>query len=291
MRILKKLSYWSQRLLESGYFFVTFKPLNIKTNGNLMAFGNGPSLKETINYIQEHSLRKYFSLAGINDFAKNPVFFSLKPNQYYLIDPAYFTISDHETTNEQIEINKLIIHNFNNCSWHIDLFIPYSQRKSYLPHAINNINISICYLNTVHYPIIINSFIFYSLNISNPRYQNVLNAVLFSGINNNFKTIYLAGADFNLHENLYVDDKNKLFRKNSHFYGQDIIYQPILKTGPGRIHFTLVEYLQAITNMLSTFEVIRDYAIYKNVEIINITENSFIDSFIKKPISEITFNK
>jgi len=255
----------------------------------MLIFGNGPSLTNIISYILKNDMRSNFILLCFNDFAINNSFYELRPSSYLLLDPAYFTFNIQENTFQQIEINNKLISAFNSCNWEMSLFIPFHQRKCELEESIKNKYVKIIYFSTVHYPLFFNSNFFYSINFSNPPFQNILNAAIFLALNNKYKTIYLCGADFNLHEDLFVDNNNNLFKINKHFYDNKNESTMIIKSGNVIEKFTMSEYFRALSLMFHSFEIIKSYSVYLNVSVINLSNPSFIDSFERGTFENLKF--
>ena len=101
---------------------------------------------------------------------------------------------------------------------------------------------------------------FYKRNLAMPQSQNVLVACLFIAINMRFKQIYLAGADHNWLESLFVNQDNQLCIKEFHFYTEkpnELKYQLFYKNHETKEMFSVKEILQTFSKVFEGYENIK----------------------------------
>jgi hypothetical protein len=119
----------------------------------------------------------------------------------------------------------------------------------------------------------------YKKNLFTPRFQNVINAAIYLGINSGYKQIFLHGVESSEFVNYSVDFNNEVYLNTQHFYGESSINM----TREGRIEKGgFWRYLRYYTYMLESYSHLEKYSQYIGCEIINYTTNSFIDSFEKR---------
>ena len=264
--------------LRSKFFTKSFFS-ELNGEQELVILGNGPSLRKTIDlHLSFISSKKKLCVNGFVDSIDYP---ELKPDFYVLVDPAFWKKNLRPDLENLITgIIKKIIHLTN---WDMVLYIPYEAKNNILfsPEVFKNDFIKIRYFNKTS----ISGFSWFEnfcfkKQLGIPRPQNVLVPSLMLSINMGFKKIFLAGADHTWHENLAIDEKNNLCIKDPHFYDsgkEGVNYRPILTTEGKSLR--LHEQFNALSITFGNYFVIEKYAQFRNSQIINISEVSFIDAF------------
>jgi hypothetical protein len=280
---LKKIKFFitdAVNIIISILVVLIFSKKNIKNVNNNkvkgIVLGTGPSLKVDMKKIFELDLESY-DLWVVNSYALSEDFLKIKPGNYVLADPAYWADEVNSYMNiyrgDLIKsLNKLV-------HWKINLYIPFQARKSIFFREINNNNIHIIYYNNA--PILGTSCIanfLYSKNLGMPPVYNVLIATLMLAINNNYKTIYLFGADHSWHEATSLDANNNIVTAQDNLHSKNRVMERVFKTEHGD-YFTNGELLKRWGEVLLQYEVIEKYSKYKNVSVNNISSKSYIDAF------------
>lgn len=241
-----------------------------------VVLGNGPSLKQSlekhVDFIKQHAI------ICVNSFSLANEFEELKPSRYVLLDSGFW-LSDKDFVWDVLNAIK------SKTIWELVLLIPqmampYKERFEVLKNE--NPNIHIHYFNyTVFKGFEKIGYFLYSKNLAMPQSQNVLVASLFLAINTHFKKIYIFGSDHTWHENLHVDENNVLSTKHIHFYNhsEQVSYVPFYKGAHLKETFSVHEIFYTWAKVFYGYFAINSYAKYKNCEIVNVSEVSFIDAF------------
>ncbi len=242
--------------------------------------GNGPSLKESLE--QNLELLKKHDLICVNNFAYSDYFEILKPQYYVLLDPLYFAYDDK--TIENRESITASIEKFKTISWPIVFLLPVKAKKSYLVNSIltNNKNIAIYYFNYV----VIEGFakfrhFVFKKELGMPQCQNVLSASLFLSINLGYQEIYLLGADHSWHEQFSIQKNNKILIEVSHFYDKPN-EKKVVRGEIAEDTNNVAKFFLSLYKAFRAFDVIKQYADYRNIKVYNASSKSYIDSFEKK---------
>ena len=275
-KFLKKMYPWFQDFLLSiiSLFDVILSSKKVKLfraakveSKTIHILGNGPSLKGVIKN-RESILTG--DLMVLNFFPNTEYFWLLKPMYFIVLDPLF---SDLEAINSQ-EKFRLLFHNLNKVDWNLNFFIPADGNTlDIIKSLVNNDKINYITYNTTRI-IGFKSFrnFFYKDGYGIPSSKNVLIAALIIAINAGYKKIYLYGAEFSWTKTLNVNpENNRLFIDDVHFYKKsDIIYYD-----KGAYKW----WLNSVISMLDGIEKAAEYAIYRDVKVINRTPGSFIDAF------------
>lgn len=242
---------------------------------NASILGNGPSLNDSL---QNHlDFLKNTEIYCVNNFASYPIFEELQPQNYVLLDPAFYQYSPQNNGHKIVENT---VHAFEKTCWKMNVFLPTSAKKSYLVKQLKaNTFIHIYYFN---YTIIKgfkawNHFLF-NLNLGMPQCQNILAAALFVGIQRNHEQIYLFGGDHSWHEELRLED-NELISKETHFYASNAKVDKI-SDKPSSVN-KMYKIFQSLSKAFYSYEALADYAKSKGLTVYNASSKSYIDTFEK----------
>jgi hypothetical protein len=264
----------------------TKKQFQIKTDSDeCLILGNGPSLQKS--YEENTDFFEKKTLFAVNHFAQSELYAKLKPRFYILNAPEMWMDNVEEFYYKKGE--QLFSDIAERTQHETDLFINRSASKftRWKKVLSQNSKIKIHYFNTT--PIegfqFLNHF-FFRRQWGMPRTHNVLIPSIMIALQLGFKKILLAGADHNWLKDIYVSQDNRVFLTQKHFYDSQTAEQrPMDKMGKGerRLHEVLHKFAVALN---SYFE-IEDFSKTQNARIINTTQDSFIDAFQKKIISEL----
>jgi hypothetical protein len=255
----------------------------LKTSTDCIIIGNGPSLKNTI--VNHRNFFAEKQLLAVNHFAISEYYEQLKPEFYLAI--AHDLYYD-DVNPEFIEAsNRLFNTMAEKTSWEITLFMPFEAKKYLRWQTIlnKNKNIQIKYINLTpadgfnsltHW--------LFKKNLAMPRPHNVMIPSLIIGINLDFKTIYLVGAEHSWLKDITVNDNNQALIHNKHFYDTNTSKAKAFdKKGKGARN--LPEILFTLMTTFNSYFVIKNYAEKQSVRIINCTEGSYIDAFERKKLN------
>lgn len=218
---------------------------------------NGPSLlkhKDKIDYNRDTMV--------VNGYIDTDLANILIPKWYVLTDPAYF--------NDENKVFLTKIEKY--CVNHgVKVISQHSNRKRW-----NKKDFTDYYLYTIlDRPIMKETVDKFELeclkaNMMGPWFYNVLVMAIYAGIQMGYQTIYLLGADLNFMQQLSMD-KGKLYSQDSHFYnleGEKLFFE-----------WGYLEELKHVEHALAGLKVMRQYADYIGVKIINTNPESYIEFF------------
>jgi hypothetical protein len=259
---------------------ITAKRSIIKGKGCINILGNGPSLKTDYPVLLS-SLTEADSILVVNSFATTDLFEVLKPQYYFIVDPSFFMdknvqiVADIKNATADALISKT--------KWKLHLFFPYKGRNSkFLQKLKENKLIEIEYFLNV--PIYdgsekVNHFLF-KHNLANPPYRNVLIAAIFYSIKMNFSKIVIWGADHSWHEQIVLGKDNRVYTKDSHFYGEaekGFVHCDIYGN-PTKVH----EELYNASRALMLYHNLEAFSHLYNCKIVNKSSKTWIDAFSRE---------
>lgn len=257
-------------------------------NSNCLVLGNGPSLKHTLE--NDFNKLQSYEIICVNLFGQSLYFEKIRPRFYSLVDPIWFNYStDTDPSHENHDRFQLLIaptiEKFKTISWNITFLLPMHvhAKESYLVTKVlsKNPNISIIYYNYI----VIEGFnwfknIIFDKKLGSPQCQNVLATSLMQAINLGYKNIFLLGSDHSWHEDLRISDNNKLVTIDGHFYTSSSnpkYINDLKKTKTS-------DFFLSLHKVFRSYEVIKEYADYKNVKVYNASSKSYIDAFERKAL-------
>jgi hypothetical protein len=254
------------------------KPLPAPTNKKASLLGNGPSLNDSVE--KDFIFLKSTEMVCLNTFAASEYYELLQPPNYVLIDPAFF--SEEDRTREVITSTyKALIEKTN---WPLNLYVPRTSKKSFLLQNLlsHKKNITIVYFNyTIFEGFTFLKHWFFRKGLAMPQAQNVLVATLFLSINRKFDEIFLFGADHSWHEQLKLDDDNVSVYRDLHFYDKKELEYKRVNTPTQKRNMTIRFQFESLAKAFAGYEVLSEYAISRNVKVLNASARSYIDSFKK----------
>lgn len=247
-------------------------PIHKNRSGTLGVLGNGPSLSNFIPTLLENKSQDYVVM---NLFAFDDVFFTLKPKYYCLADPI---VTKQSHLEKKI---RLLFSTLSKVDWDMNMYVPKSLYSDFLKFSqLQNDNIKICYVNDLSYSGYngCRNF-FYKKGLAIPPVQTVAIMAIYIGIQKGYNNINLYGLDHDNIKTLSINLDNQLCCIDTHFYKDKdgVTLKPILKPD-GKV-WKISDFLEAITNMFKSHDLLADYSKYMNVKIINFAPNSMIDSY------------
>lgn len=252
--------------------------------------GNGPSLKEALKQADRFHGRTKIC---VNYFGRTEEFERIKPEIYLIASPEYFLKDDkQEYQDSRIETFRAINEK---TTWPMMLVVPQlARRQRAWQSYFTNPNIHLVYFNNTP----IEGFqgfknVAYRLRLGMPRPHNVLVACVWFAINLQFAKVYLLGADHSWLNEISVTQDNEVLIGQKHFYDQQVTQQqnqvnkpapkPMYK-GTSNESRKLHEVIEKFFLSFRSYWELKAFARYRAVEVINLTEGSFIDAFEKQSI-------
>ena len=245
-----------------------------KKKRKCFVIGTGPSLKKVLDH--DYKIFLNSEVFVVNLFCVNEYFKKIKPNNYVITDNGFW-----EETNDKriIEIQNSFKNQMKLINWKINLFIPSEASTEFYKSLLINKKLNIIkYNRTPVEGFKIFSHIFYKYNLGMPRPQNVIIAAIFLAINSGSLKINLYGIDFSSLETYFIDDNNNICVRPKHFYdkNKEDIKVITLKNNALKIA------LSSMVSALDSYEKLNEYAIKRNVTIINNTNPSYVEAFVKQ---------
>jgi hypothetical protein len=258
---------------------------NHKKNADkIIILGNGPSLKKQL--ANSIDILKSNVCVCVNSFVLTEYYSIIKPRVYLLIDPSFFVqCAVSEIEQEHISVFDNL---FSKTTWDMDMVVCNRYKNNdRIIKLIKNPYINVLFINQDEYGTFTTKeeqFNLFNQNKIGVPAQTVINTAVYLGIFWRYKTVILIGADSSWHEELLLDqESNILYIKDEHFYGNKkrIIYiDPETKT-PCKMH----EQFSSLTNAFKMYWLLREYADYNSVSVINASEKSWIDAFERKKLN------
>jgi len=269
-------------LLRLCYHKCFHNPIKKKYTGTVAVLANGPSLKEVIPLLTKDEAFKNVDFIAMNFFALDDVFFKIKPKHYCLADPMF-----HMDSIRIQEVRKLFTLMQEKIDWEINLYILKTYPDFLRFSNLTNKNVHIIKVNNILYSgynLFRNFFI--TKNLAMPRLEgSVALLAIFVCINSGYSNIRLYGVDHNFFDSLCVNENNQLCNKATYFYDKETVkLSPIYKSN-GEI-WKISEYIMEKGWLFTSHDLLASYAEYMNVNIINCTKNSLIDSYKRFSASE-----
>jgi len=240
--------------------------------------GNGPSLNASVEKHLE--IMKETDMVCVNTFATYDYYEQLKPGNYVMIDPLFFS--------EEGRKRDIIVSTFNalrdKTTWELKLFIPLKVKKSAILQELlaQKPNIKAVYFNYTIFEgfDFIKHFVF-SKGMAMPQCENVLVATLYLMINRNYEYIYIYGADHSWHEQISIREDNVLTLKDLHFYDSDAAKakEVLLYNAEKKKKVTIASQFLSFSKAFRGYEVLKVYADSKKTKIFNASAKSYVDAF------------
>lgn len=248
--------------------------------------GNGPSLTDSLT---EHlDFIRQTEIVCVNNFAHSAAFAQLQPPNYVISDPNYFIFT--EQTTDRDDIRRTLAVFIEQVQWPMTLYVPHFAKGSYLLGRIErgNSRIRVVYFN---YTVVSGfpglTYWLYEKGLGMPRAQTVIIAALTLMVNRKFDAIYLFGADTSWHEQIRLNDQNQLLIKQMHFYEKpaDVRHELVYSDKHRQRTSSMAAQFLSLHNVFRGYEVLRNYADYRGVTILNASAKSYIDAFPRIVVS------
>lgn len=233
--------------------------------------------------------RDQYVISFVNSACQSPVYLTLKPERFFLIDPAFFLSANAEPRLAALAsgTERTIARISDATDWPMIIFVPWHYRNSSTARRLSaNPNVSVCGIPVFsargrHRQL---KNLAFRLGVANPVYQNVLIAAIFYSLKAGHKRVYVWGAHHTWLRDVEVDSQNCVLHSVRHTESQrDGL--PLLNAdgSPKRYHV----YLKQLATVFEQYHVLQDFACRDGKRIINATAESFIDAFAKEEIIDL----
>ena len=245
-----------------------------KSSRKLFILATGPSL--SVDRVKYKLEIQHNDTLVMNQFAESDVFVEIKPKIYLLVDSLYFSDLSRlqpVVRGKMVRLREALI---NKVDWSMSLIVPDVAKGSDLLRVLKgNPSIKVLYYNS-RLPFTYNRFgLFLLLNgLVAPPAQTVACVAACLGVLLKYGEIWMLGIDTSMHTMMRVDQKtNEMYIENSHFYGKQ--REPIFNAGkPAKASY----WLDCASKMLAGYEIVRKFADYSGVRVINASSFSWVDS-------------
>lgn len=268
VRYAKSLSVYDNAQVAFGWS----KPL--KKFDECILLANGPSAAKILAQIKEYANKA--DIFTVNEAYSKDIFFELRPrghvflDSFYFLDPFRLEKSLKNTTTE--EFLRRINNSFEKVDWDFTLYVPSASFLA-AQKLYSAPNLKIAAFPTQASPNPLKESI---QLIDNGVYGlepgNVSIAALQIILTSNYKKVWLAGLDLN-YFNIVVDENCRLVRNIDHFYQTEAT--------PFQHWITLAQYCRGLEKNFAAFDIIKKYAEIKQIEVVNLSMESFLQSFPK----------
>lgn len=229
----------------------------------------GPSLRQDLPELMGDKQFMKEDKICVNYFFHDEVIRELKPTIYCLADPVLFEATHIGIFND---INAFV-------DWDMKLVIPLYGREIVrtVKSMLTNNHITLVAISALLYNgFEKNRYKSWETGRSVPSYVNISIMASYVALNMGYSDIYLYGVEHTFFENMGVDDENRLYLTDSHFYGSEKRY--VLRNGQ---QWHIKDWLYDKYLTFLEHERMRGYADYLGSTIVNCTENSLIDSYVR----------
>lgn len=250
-------------------------------DNKIIILGNGPSLKNDINFLNEEDV--YFC---VNNFSTSPEYDILKPKYYLFLDSYFFSDKSHSDWVSQR--NKTFSEINDRTTWSMTIYVPSWANLECIKKIIKNKKIKIVKLRVGEFRSsskVINKF-FYNTGFFGPHQVNVLIYAIFISIWLKSKEIIVLGADASFHQDISLNQStNQLYMNFKHF--NDVAYkEPLMKNPDKTKPFTIFEIMDTCAKTFDAHDMLNFFAKCRSVNIYNASSNSLIDSYTRISISD-----
>ncbi|GGD74609.1 hypothetical protein GCM10011514_43320 [Emticicia aquatilis] len=250
---------------------------NQKPNASIL--GNGPSLNQALS--DNLDFLKETDIYCVNLFALSAVYASLKPQNYVLLDPAFFMFSEQNDGRQ--DIKKTFDAIIQQTDWAMRLFVPARSKNSYIVKKLKQerTNIQICFFNYT----IVRGFPafrhwFFKHNLGMPQCQNILAASLYVALLQDYKNVYLFGADHSWHEEIRITEQNEFEMRQVHFYdnANNIKHEKVIDVRNNSRPSLQAQFL-SLHKVFYSYEILGAFAKYRKIKVLNASKKTYIDAF------------
>ena len=240
-------------------------PLQNDNGKTLSVLLNGPSLTETIQYLD----RSKTDVMMVNEAVKTDLYRELKPEYFCVADFLYFrpTKENYMLFKSMEEINRDVV-----------LFYPGNLNQSVILWG-RDFNIRPVYAVSMFWDVEAYSYNLLRQNSISPYFINVGIMALYVGIQLGYKKIVLYGADLSIFKDLSVNEDLQVEAVIMHYYEKEP--KKINQTQMFRRSYNMTHEMRTLYQTFAQFSVVARYAADAGVKILNMSRESMLDCFEK----------
>ena len=198
-----------------------------------------------------------------------------------MLDPAFFMFSEQNDGRQ--DIKKTFDAITEQTDWAMRLFVPARSRNSYIVKKLKQErpNIQICFFNYT----IVRGFPafrhwFFEHNLGMPQCQNILAASLYVALLQDYKNVYLFGADHSWHEEIRITEQNEFEMRQVHFYdnASSVKHEKVIdvrNNSRPRLH---AQFL-SLHKVFYSYEILGAFAKFRKINVLNASKKTYIDAF------------
>lgn len=263
---LKFLVYCLREKYWYGYYEFPYREKNKGKRIHVLC--TGPSMKRDLPEWMADPMFMEEDKVCVNFFYRDEVVKQLKPTIYCWADPGDFLPSRVGVFKE---LNELV-------DWKMKLVVPLCEKeklarvKALLTNPLITLVpvSSLCYSGFERF-----RYLSWKSGRSVPSYVNISVMAVYISLNLGFSEIYLHGVEHTFFDNMGVDEENKLYLTDNHFYGSERRFVLACDGTPWHTKDWLYDkYLTFLEH-----ERMRGYADYLGATIVNCTKKSLIDAY------------
>lgn len=250
----------------------------VNSNSKVAVLANGPSLKKVLEHYQEYDEFHDTEYMVMNYFCHHPLFKVLKPKYYGMADPMFIKPDDKydkvvkafETLNTEVD-------------WDMVLVCPFRRQEFLKYSGLTNPHIKIHCINTpLYHGGSMARHLLYKLGLSHPIFGTVAVLCIFYLLNRGYQNVNVFGVDMTFLEGITINDNNELCTKIKHFYDDKVELKPYIDPSNMKV-MKLSKYIDNFGYMLKGHEDMEEYSQRVNSHIINCTEESMLDCYVRRP--------
>lgn len=255
-----------------------FAKFPAKKGNEIAVLANGPSLNTALERMKADGMPE--NIMVTNFFCKSDLYVTLKPNYYIFCDVAFVL------TDERPEIRAFYTDLFEKTTWNIVFFVPFIYLEK-VQNCINKLNLSNPLIQLHGYNVTnFNgdnwfNYSFFKWKLGMPRPTTVATPALMVCINMGYQSIKIAGIDLNQHQDILIDENNRLMLRSVHFYSKEEIITPFYKNKETKQVYSSSEIFLIFHRFIYSFDIIAKFAVKQGAEIVNYSKESFLDQFKK----------
>ena len=257
-------------------FHIKRSPLS-KNKANAIVLGNGPSLKEDLETIENIVQRQDSDLWCVNFFGNSSEYVKLRPSNYVIADPGHWQedVTD-DLKKAREEFLDIVIQA---TRWNVLFHFPYSAKGSSFVRRLSiHPNIQIRFFNPTTVSCRNKTILFwlYRNELAMPLPQNVLVPALYLTILSNYQQVLLVGADHSWHRDIIVKNSTVMIC-DRHFYDNEVDFKPFFKNSSQT--FSMAEIFDTWGRVFFQYDLLAAFASAMKIDIVNGSSLTFIDSF------------
>lgn len=251
-----------------------------------IVIGNGPSLRKDVAKMNElaqlHAGR--VSIYCVNSFPSTDLFRTLRPENLVLADHAFWST---DVNGRFLKSQRDLLEALSDPSrdFNLSIFLPSNARNSTIVEdQFQKLpRVKIYFFNAYVWRFGFLRTYLQSKNLAAPTVQNVMIGALYVALLRGAKKIYAFGLEQSFHLSTVLRNDNVLCFKYRRFYTDEEIF-PFYKDPSEKTTFTVKEFFQVMVTTFESFQQLATLAQRLNSKIINLTSNTFVDTFKREDI-------